>query len=574
MVVTGAWKTHVVTADGSACSTNIVCMMSVAFVSFWLIVCGAWADEPLDAMARLQHDAVQQGVAPWGYWGTDPGRYSNWTSHSNRLVPVYIFGGSLAEVSGTRSIYRNSERLHRLYGRLPENTWNTEADYFDQTDIYHLQWEAALRGKRYIVLMIFDGMDWQTTWAAALFKSGRVAYREGRGSGLRFQDYAGAPTDFGFMVTSPHNHGTQVDVDRQRILNPGGTTPGGYDAARGGTTPWSMPAEPEYLLGKSRSLVHAVTDSAASATSMTAGIKTYNDAINVDFQGNPVPTIAHRLQERGYAVGVVTSVTISHATPACAYAQNVHRNDYQDIARDLLGLPSISHPDQPLPGVDVLLGAGWGLTKSVDRAQGANFIPGNPILAESDLAAADLRRGGRYRIVERTAGRRGAELLLEASRLAAVGRERLLGLFGTKYGHLPFQTADGHFDPTVSVSLKDSRITAAAAEHYSTADIEENPTLAEMTRAALDVLVARSDRFWLMIEAGDVDWANHANNLDNAIGAVLSGDAAFQEVTHWVEQHQAWEDTLVIVTADHGHHLVITQPDVLAEAGRLSQKSR
>jgi alkaline phosphatase len=102
-----------------------------------------------------------------------------------------------------------------------------------------------------------------------------------------------------------------------------------------------------------------------------------------------------------------------------------------------------------------------------------------------------------------------------------------------------------------------------AAEKYSAADIDENPTLSDMTDAALQVLSSRSDRFWLMVEAGDVDWANHANNIDNSIGAVLSGEAAFTTVTKWVEANGGWDDTAVLVTADHGHYLVLDKPEAL-----------
>ena len=70
-----------------------------------------------------------------------------------------------------------------------------------------------------------------------------------------------------------------------------------------------------------------------------------------------------------------------------------------------------------------------------------------------------------------------------------------------------------------------------------------------------------------MIEAGDVDWANHANNIDNSIGAVLSGDEAFRALTRWIETHGGWNDTLVLLTADHGHYLVLDKPElVLVEA--------
>jgi alkaline phosphatase len=142
----------------------------------------------------------------------------------------------------------------------------------------------------------------------------------------------------------------------------------------------------------------------------------------------------------------------------------------------------------------------------------------------------------------------------------------LLGLFGVKGGHLPFQTADGDFVPTFDVR---------GAEKYSEADVSENPTVGDMTTAALRVLSTPVEPdesgiapFWLMVEAGDVDWANHANNLDNSIGAVLSGEAAFESVTKWVEANDAWDDTLVVVTADHGHFLVLKDTAAIAEAGQ------
>jgi alkaline phosphatase len=67
-----------------------------------------------------------------------------------------------------------------------------------------------------------------------------------------------------------------------------------------------------------------------------------------------------------------------------------------------------------------------------------------------------------------------------------------------------------------------------------------------------------------MVEAGDVDWGSHANNIDTAIGAVKSGDAAFQAVVKWIERHGGWNDTAVIVTSDHGHMFVLTDPQAFA----------
>lgn len=66
-----------------------------------------------------------------------------------------------------------------------------------------------------------------------------------------------------------------------------------------------------------------------------------------------------------------------------------------------------------------------------------------------------------------------------------------------------------------------------------------------------------------MVEPGDVDWANHDDNLDCSIGAVNSGDAAVKVITDWVEQHSNWQESLLIVTADHGHYFHFKNAELL-----------
>ncbi|MFM7185946.1 MAG: alkaline phosphatase [Planctomycetota bacterium] len=524
-----------------------------------------------DRIRRLQSDAEAAGRAWWGYWGDQPQKYVSHSSHSNRLIPVYAFGTSLAAVSGSNSVYRDPGRLTALYGRMPDRTLNPAAEYFDQTDIYRLQMAVADAGKTRIVLVVFDGMDWHTTRLAAIASRGRVDYAEGRGTGFAFQDYRGALTDFGFCVTSPANAKTQVDVDAQAVRNPGGEVAGGYDPSLGGQTPWDRRASVTYLIGKDRDVPHAYTDSAASAASLCTGCKTYNDSINVAVDGRQLEPIARTLQAHGFAVGAVSSVPASHATPACSYANNVSRDDYQDIARDLVGLPSIAHRDEPLSGLDVVIGGGFGVAADPekDKDQGANLEPGLKYVADSTLAAIDAARGGRYRLAMRTAGRAGSEVLAEAAADAIARQQRLFGFFGAGEGHLPFQTANGDYDPAAgNLPTDDESVDAlrrkyGSAIRYSEADIAENPSLAEMATAAMDVLASRG-KFWLMVEAGEVDWASHANNIDNCIGAVRSGDAAVRAVFEWIERHDAWAESVVIVTSDHGHAFVLTEPDALS----------
>lgn len=514
-----------------------------------------------DPIAKLQADAVATRKADWGYWGPDPDTYSSWTTHSNRLIPVYTFGIDLDSVSGENSCYRDAAAIEELYGYLPQRTLNPDAEYFDQTDVYHLQKQAVEDGKKRVILFVFDGTDWDTTRNAAIAKAGTVSYVRGRGQGLHFQDYRGTKTDFGFCVTSPHNDGTSVSVDKQTVSNPNGKVRGGYDSELGGHTPWVAITDAEYPIGKSKTTQHAYTDSSSSATSLTSGIKTYNSAMNVDAMGREVLPIARTLQDQGFGVGVVTSVPISHATPGCAYANNVHRNDYQDLTRDLIGQPSIFHPGG-LPGVDVLIGGGWGITKAKDPAQGKNYVPGNAYITEDDLSAIDVKNGGKYVIAERTKGEAGPKVLRDAVENAKSNDDRLFGFFGAANGHLPFRTADGNYDPVASFGNPKP----ATAEHYSQADLDENVKLSDMAIAAMDVLQSRGDRWWLMIEAGDVDWANHANNIDNSIGAVLSGDEAFEAVVQWIEKNGGWDDTALILTADHGHYFNLVRPEALIQS--------
>jgi len=525
-----------------------------------------------DPIRDLQNNAVEQNKSDVAHWGLDPDNYTQWSSHSLRLIPVYTFGTAnggpgvdLKSYLGDHSPYRTEAGVREIYGFVPTHTVNPQAEYGDQTCVAELQRAAAKAGKKHIFLVIFDGMDWQTTQAAAIYQSGKVGYTAGRGAGLHMLDYtADGTTQYGYVVTAPTNDGTDEDVSTQTIANPGGTRPGGFNAVKAGATPWTLGSEHAYLLGRSAEGgpgEHPYPDSANTATALCSGQKSYNNAINVDSSGNQVSTVAHELQQEGWSVGVVTSVPISHATPAAAYGHNVGRDDYQDLSRDLVGLASVAHPNDPLPGVDVLIGTGYGDIRKEAKGQGSNYIPGNAWIADQDLHTIDAANGGKYIVAQRTAGTDGADLLQHAADQAASEHRRLFGFFGSNAGHLPFRTADGDYVPARGRGGK-------PPESYSADELKENPTLAEMTAAALTVLQDNPHGSWLLVEAGDVDWANHDNNLDNSIGAVISGDMAIKIITDWVEQHSNWNESLLIVTADHGHDLNLLKPEVIAEAGR------
>jgi len=510
------------------------------------------------------------------------GVFSNHASHTNRLIPVYVFGrkADLASVTGKNSVYRSPERLKALYGYPPENTVNPEAEYADQSDLYRVQRDAVARGVKHLFIIWFDGLDWPTTRAAAVARTGKD-YAEGKGAGLAFQgETACGPAQFGYYVTAPTHDKNAPDLDAQTVTIPAASLSGGYDPRIAGPNPWTpgpLAGEaPGYLKGQSADdadkagvkaagrVLHAYTDSSTSAAEFANGRKSYNNGINAMDDGALVPTLFHQLQRDGWKVGTATSVPFDHASPAAMYAHNVHRDDYQDLGRDMLGLASITQQtrDDPRhPGLDVVIGTGYGQEANEKglKGQGKNARPGNLYLTAADLAAVDVKAGGRYVVAHTEAGSHGGKALADAAALAAAKGHRLFGFFGSKgaLNHLPYRTADGRFDPAPDLDGK--------AEVYTPSDLLEQPTLADMTRAALTVLSAEpGGKFALFVEAGDVDFALHKNNLDNAVGAVYSGDDAVKAVIEWVESHSNWDDSVLIVTADHGHYLVLDDPAALA----------
>jgi alkaline phosphatase len=120
------------------------------------------------------------------------------------------------------------------------------------------------------------------------------------------------------------------------------------------------------------------TDSAAAATAMATGFKTYDAAIGVNVDGNPVTNVLEAAEQRGKSTGVITSVPISHATPAGFVAHNTNRDDYGGVAREMISLSA----------ADVIMGAGhpWYVDNGVllaspnysssTRPPGVRWLPG------------------------------------------------------------------------------------------------------------------------------------------------------------------------------------------------------
>ncbi len=280
-----------------------------------------------------------------------------------------------------------------------------------------------------------------------------------------------------------------------------------------------------------------VPDSAGTATAMLTGVKTRIGVIGVDesvtrgdcaaSKKGRVPTLMERAEQAGFATGVVTTTRITHATPAATYAHSADRNwevDSEmpaqareqgcvDIARQLVEFP---YGD----GLDVILGGGR-----------RNFLPSDTPDPEKGKGR---RADGRNLILEWQQGQGRRQYVWNASQFTALKADadaQVLGLFNPS--HLQFE-ADRAQDP--------------AGE----------PSLAEMTAFAIEQLEARSRKtgkgYVLLVEGGRIDHASHAGNAYRA----LTDTVAFSDAVAEAMKRTSAEDTLLIVTADHGHTLTIS----------------
>ena len=267
---------------------------------------------------------------------------------------------------------------------------------------------------------------------------------------------------------------------------------------------------------------------------MSTGHKT--DAGNIawlagDPAGGALTTIAETLRaKRGFAIGVLTTVPFTHATPAAFVSHDVNRNDYHAIGDEIV--------NRIRP--DVVIGGGhphW--TKQFVSAQ----------------TYATLKHSAEYVFVERTPSVNGGRALLAGADAAVAGGRKLFGLFGGKAGNFDYRVvANAPGAPAVGVGNR------------------ENPTLAQATEAALRVVSADPDGFFLMIEQGDIDWANHANAYTNMIGCMADLDETVRAVVAFVERPSDaidWSNTLVLVTADHANSYLRLNPKVTLGAGEL-----
>lgn len=233
----------------------------------------------------------------------------------------------------------------------------------------------------------------------------------------------------------------------------------------------------------------AVTDSAAASSSFGGGHRVKNGVLNIGANGEKYVPIWQKFKKAGKKAGCVTTVTITHATPAGFCVNSDSRNAENEIAEMYADL-----------GLDVMMGGGDEFFNASKRAD------------KKDV----------YKIYEE----KGYQVLKGKSDLENIQKgKKTLGVFAS--GALPY-TIDRNNIP----------------------ELQHSPTLAEMSAAAIDQMKDHDNGFVLMIEGGKVDWAAHANDIAALIHDQLAFDEAVKTAIDFAEKDK---ETLVIITTDHGN---------------------
>lgn len=260
-----------------------------------------------------------------------------------------------------------------------------------------------------------------------------------------------------------------------------------------GITPLCFTRFPVCGLVTTFSGTNGVTDSAAAGTALATGRKTGNHVLGLlaDEQ-TPVTSVAQWAHEAGAAVGVSTSVSVDHATPAAFYAHVADRNAYHQIGNQL--------PD-----------AGF------DFYAGSDFR--KPAGAEGEADTYARCREAGYTVV------RGYKAYAKAAKKA----QRMVLLQPEK---------PSHGDRTCLPYAIDRQ--------------QGDLTLTDITRAGLSFLMSKQGEkqgFFLMVEGGKIDYACHANDAATVFHETIDMDEAVRVAYEFYMQHP--DETLIVVTADH-----------------------
>jgi alkaline phosphatase len=393
---------------------------------------------------------------------------------------------------------------------------------------------------KHVILFIGDGMSVESEIAAS-------RYLYGRDQALSWNSFPEKSYVSTWDVTA-------YNINAKRENRPGYSDsvfrPSlGYDVQREGGRPFPD----EGSLDAERPLPRPATDSASAATALATGAKT--DSGNVawrpgDRPGGRLTTIAEEFRaRRGGGIGVVTTVPFDHATPAAFVSHNTSRNHYYTGYRNYSG---VGIADEIILQVkpDVVIGTGHPLfdNPSFDTKKG--YI--------SESLYRTLQTSADYVLAERKVGADGSRALNEAADQALAQGKKLFGLFGGP---------DENFVPSVPKN--------SPGFPNFTRESAEDPSLKDATLAALRVLGRNPNGFFLMVEQGDIDWANHDNDFRQMIGTMADLEEAVKAAVTFVDRPGDdidWTNTVLLVTADHATGGLRLNPLKSLGAGQLPRQ--
>lgn len=359
-----------------------------------------------------------------------------------------------------------------------------------------------------VILMISDGQGYNTVEATKFYTGNPAVYES-------FPVQMGAST---YSAGEAYPNNNQFHEGE-----------GGYDPAKAWT---------DFNYVKT-----GYTDSASAGTALATGVKTYDAAIGKDVFGNDLYNIVQIADDYGKATGVVTSVELSHATPATMVAHNASRNNYAQIALEMYA-----------SDLDVIMGTGNPEFDSngAPATKSTKYVGG-------DTAWAQLKDPADGVYDDWTLIQTKADFEALANGTFTPATDRLLGV-PQVYSTLQYdRNSTKDRDGNGVINFADSYDIMPAQDPNPLNDkdpfIATVPTLEVMTQGALNLLSKDKDGFFLMVEGGAVDWANHGNHMTRMLEEQIDFNASVQAVVDWVEEYSSWKDTLLIITADHecGH---------------------
>nr|WP_302982391.1 alkaline phosphatase [Plesiomonas shigelloides] len=297
-----------------------------------------------------------------------------------------------------------------------------------------------------------------------------------------------------------------------------------------------------YALDKKTGKPDYVTDSAASATAWSSGVKTYNGALGVDIHEKPYTTLMQLAKAAGKGTGNVSTAELQDATPAAMMAHVTARKCYGPEATSKLC------PTNALEN-----GGKGSITEQMLQTR-PDVTLGGGMKTFGEVSKAGAGQGKTLRQQAQEQGFVIVETLDDLKKVQSADQKApLLGLFSD--GNMPVRWKG----PKASYhgNLDQPAVTCTANPERSASV----PNLADMTEKAIDLLKTNPNGFFLQVEGASIDKQDHAANPCGQFGETVDLDEAVQKA---LEFARADGNTLVIVTADHAHSSQIVAPDTKA----------